>query len=177
MDEETLWALARVFIPISLASFGGIMTTIAEIEHQSIAVHGWVTEREFIDIFAIARAAPGPGTLMVTLVGWHVAGWLGALVASLALYIPTSLLVGGGAVVWRRYRAAAWREKVERGLAPIATGLIFAGSYAVLNAVGGSVTAFATAGVAAALLLWRPIHPFLLLSGGAAVYLLIYAFD
>jgi chromate transporter len=174
MDEETLLALALVFVPISFASFGGLMTTIAEIQHQTIAVHGWITDRQFIDIFAIARAAPGPGTLMVTLVGWRVAGWLGALVASLAIYVPTSVLVGGASVIWRRYRTAAWRDKVERGLAPIATGLIFAGVYAVLNALGGTVAAFATAGIAAAVLLWRPLHPFLLLCGGAAVYLAMF---
>ncbi|HTY65049.1 MAG TPA: chromate transporter, partial [Alphaproteobacteria bacterium] len=104
MDEDTLWALVRVFVPISLVSFGGLLTTIAEIQHQTIAVHGWITDRDFIDIFAIARAAPGPGTLMVTLVGWHVAGWMGALVASLAFYVPTSIMVGAGAIVWRRYR-------------------------------------------------------------------------
>jgi len=175
-DENTLWALVRVFVPISFVSFGGLLTTIAEIQHQTIAVHGWITDRDFIDIFAIARAAPGPGTLMVTLVGWHVAGWMGALVASLALYVPTSILVGAGAIVWRRYRSTAWREKIERGLSPIATGLIFAGVYAVLNAVGGTIAAFATAGVSAAVLLWRPLNPFLLLCSGAAVYLLVFLF-
>ncbi len=174
MDDDTLTALVLVFVPIAFVSFGGIMTTIAEIQHQTIAVHGWISDRDFVDIFAIARAAPGPGTLMVTLVGWHVAGWMGALVASLALYVPTSLLVGGAAIVWRRYRNAAWRDKFERGLAPIATGLIFAGVYAVLNAIGGTVAAFATAGVSAAVLLWRPIHPFLLLCAGGALYLLVF---
>ncbi|MBV8534876.1 MAG: chromate transporter [Alphaproteobacteria bacterium] len=177
MDEDTLWALLRVFVPISLVSFGGLLTTIAEIQHQTIVVHGWITDREFVDIFAIARTAPGPGTLMVTLVGWHVAGWMGALVASLAFYVPTSILVGGGAIVWRRYRNTAWREKIERGLSPIATGLIFAGVYAVLNAIGGTVAAFATAGLSAAILLWRPLNPFLLLCGGAAVYLAVFLFN
>ncbi len=174
MDEGLLLALLRVFLPLSLLSIGGIATIIAEMEHQTTA-QGWLTQRDFIDIFAIARVSPGPGTVMVTMIGWKVAGWMGALIASLAIYLPTSLLVGGASVLWRRHRAAAWRTKIERGLAPIATGLIFAGAYAILNATGGGPGAFATAAVSTGLLLWRPLNPFLLLCGGAAVYAVLYA--
>lgn len=64
--SETLWALVRIFVPLSLVSFGGARTILPDIEHQAIA-HHWVTHTDFVEIFAIARAAPGPGTTMVTL--------------------------------------------------------------------------------------------------------------
>ena len=46
-------------------------------QHQTVTVHGWLTNGEFADLFAIARAAPGPSTLIVALIGWQVAGFLG----------------------------------------------------------------------------------------------------
>lgn len=176
MDEQTLYELARIFAPLSLVAFGGGPTIVAEIERQTVAVHGWLTHQDFIDIFAISRVAPGPGILMITLIGWKVAGWLGAIVASLSFYIPSGLLVVGAALLWHRHRAASWRDKVERGLAPIAIGLIFAGAYSVLNATQGGVLAFVTAGLSAAVLMWRRINPLLLLSLGAAVYAAAYPF-
>lgn len=174
MDEDALLQLAAVFAPLSLVAFGGGPTIVAEIERQTVAVHGWLTHQDFIDIFAISRVAPGPGILMITLIGWKVAGWLGAIVASFAFYIPSGLLVFGASLLWRRHRTASWRDKVERGLAPIAIGLIFAGAYSVLNATQGGVLAFATAGLATGVLMWRRINPLLLLTCGAAVYALAY---
>ncbi len=174
MDEGVLLQLVAVFAPLSLVAFGGGPTIVAELERQTVAVHGWLTHQDFIDIFAISRVAPGPGILMITLFGWKVAGWLGAVVASLAFYIPSGLLVFGASLLWRRHRAASWRDKVERGLAPIAIGLIFAGAYSVLNATQGGVLAFATAGLAAAVLMWRRVNPLLLLTCGAAAYALAY---
>jgi len=174
MDEGVLLQLVAVFAPLSLVAFGGGPTIVAELERQTVAVHGWLTHQDFIDIFAISRVAPGPGILMITLFGWRVAGWLGAVVASLAFYIPSGLLVFGASLLWRRHRTASWRDKVERGLAPIAIGLIFAGAYSVLNATQGGVLAFATAGLAAAVLMWRRVNPLLLLTCGAAAYALAY---
>ena len=180
MGEEALAdrlvELVRIFAPLSLVAFGGGPTIVAEIERQTVVVHGWLTHRDFIDIFAISRVAPGPGILMITLIGWKVAGLLGAIAASFAFYIPSGLLVSGAALLWRRHRTAAWRDKVERGLAPIAIGLIFAGAYSVLNATQGGLLAFATAGISAAVLMWRPINPFVLLVSGAMIYAAAFPF-
>jgi chromate transporter len=170
MDEGTLWGLARVFVPLSLISIGGGPSILAEMEHQSVDVYGWLTDQDFVNLFAISRVAPGPGTLVVTLIGWKAGGWAGALAASLAFYVPSSLLVYGAARLWRHYRAAQWRGKIERGLAPLAIGLIFAGAYAVLAASNGGVGAVAMAGAATLVTLWKPWNPLFTLAAGAVVY-------
>src|ERR671920_2282190 len=95
MRESVFWSLIVVFVPFSLVSIGGGPSIFASIQYQSVEIHRWVSAREFIDLFAIARAAPGPGTMLVTLLGWKVAGWTGALVATLALFVPSSLLCYG----------------------------------------------------------------------------------
>ena len=75
----------------------------------------------------MSRAAPGPGSLVAALVGWEAAGFAGALAAALSLYVPSSLLLLFVGRWWRRGGEAPLRRAVERGLAPVAVGLIFAG--------------------------------------------------
>ena len=170
-DDRTLVTLALVFAPLSLVSIGGGPAILAEIQHQAVVVQGWVTQREFADLFAISRAAPGPGALLATLIGWQVAGWLGALVVSLAFFLPSSLLVYGVAHVWTRWRGSRWHAAVESGLDPIAVGLVVAGSLALLQSGNAGALAWAVAVAVAACRIWRPgLHPLVLLGVGAAVF-------
>src|SRR5947209_1684601 len=128
---DSIAALALVFAPLSLLSFGGGNAVLADIAQQSIFVHGWTTEREFADLFALSRAAPGPGSMLATLIGWKVAGVAGALAATLAFYLPSAILVFAVARLWGRWRGSRWHEAVERGLAPVAAGLFLSGGIAV----------------------------------------------
>ncbi|HJU17660.1 MAG TPA: chromate transporter [Stellaceae bacterium] len=173
MSDEwhRLLGLALVFVPISLFSFGGGGSVVAEIAHQSVAVHGWTSPNEFADLFAISRAAPGPGTMLSALIGWQVAGWAGALAASAALYIPPSLLVYAVGRLWGRWRGSAWHAAVERGLAPIAAGLVLAGGIAVLRVTPGGLGTWAAAAAAAALLMrWPRLNPLVLFAGSGALF-------
>jgi chromate transporter len=170
-DLKTLLALALVFVPLSVLSIGGGAALLAEIEHQSVAVHGWTTQREFADLFAISRAAPGPGTMLSALIGWKAAGLAGALTATVALYLPSSLLVYGVARLWRRWRGSVWHTAVERGLAPIAAGLILSGGLAVLRISPGGPAVWAAAIVSTVMILCRPrLHPLALFAAGGALF-------
>src|SRR2546423_15207141 len=117
-DGNVLLALFAVFAPLSLLSFGGSNAVLADIAQQSVAVHGWVSEREFADFFALSRAAPGPGSMLVALIGWKVAGLSGALVATASLYLPGAVLVYGASRGWRRCRGSALPRGVGARLAP-----------------------------------------------------------
>jgi chromate transporter len=170
-DDSKLLALVLVFAPLSLVSIGGGPAVLAEMQHQAVNVHGWMTQREFADQFAIARAAPGPGMLLVTLIGWHVAGWLGVLVVSLAFFVPSSLLVLAIAHAWNRWRGTRLHGAIEAGFAPIAVGLVFAGAAAILATGRASPWAWGVAlSVAAGRILRPNLHPLILLGLGAAVF-------
>jgi hypothetical protein len=67
--------LARTFALLSLVSIGGINVLLPEIRRQVVDVHGWMTDAAFAHTFAIASAAPGPNVIVVSLIGWQVAGW------------------------------------------------------------------------------------------------------
>jgi chromate transporter len=177
-DSRTLVALVLMFVPLSLVSIGGGPAVFAEMQHQAVAVRGWMTEREFADLFALSRAAPGPGALLVPLIGWKTAGWAGALVAARAFFLPSSLLVYGVAHVWNRWRGSVWHNAVEAGFAPIAVGLVFAGGYAILRSGSSSALAWTIAfAVAAARIGWPGLHPLILLGLGAAVFATVEAFQ
>jgi chromate transporter len=176
-DWRMLAALIVVFAPLSLFSIGGGASLLAEIEHEAVAVHHWTTQREFADLFAISRAAPGPGTMLSTLIGWKVAGWPGALAATVALYLPSSLLVFVASRLWGRWRGSHWHGAIERGLAPIAAGLVLAGGLAVLQAAGGGAVRGEAAVATAVLLRWPRLNPLILFGVGGALFALVAAFS
>ena len=173
MREDPLLALVLVFVPLSLLSVGGGPSILAGIENAVAARH-WMSERDFLDLFAIARAAPGPGVLLATLIGWKVAGVAGAVIASLALFVPSSLLYYGIAKHWSAHRGKLWHGALERGLAPVAAALILAGSLVILRATGTSPVLWTIAAASTAILLWRPkLNPlWVLAAGGLAAMLL-----
>jgi chromate transporter len=104
---------------------------------------------EFAALFAIANAAPGPNVLIVTLVGWHVAGIAGALVTTAAMIVPTGLLTFSVFHVWNRFRDAPWRRPVQNGLAAVTVGLIAASAFLLAQAADtGWVTLALTLGTA-----------------------------
>ena len=95
---------------------------IPEMQRQVVDVHHWMSAREFAALFALAQAAPGPNMMVVSLVGWRVAGFWGALVTTAAVAAPSSvvtLLVSG---VWYRFKDATWRKAVQAGLQPVTAG-------------------------------------------------------
>jgi chromate transporter len=171
MRDGELLALITILAPLSIASIGGAASVYAPLQHQTVDVYVWLTGQEFIDLFAIARVTPGPGTMLATLIGWKVAGLAGALTATAALFLPTTVLCYAVARVWNRYRGKPWHEAFEQGLAPIGAGLLFAGVLAILRIGAGGPLSWATAAGVAGLLVWRPkLHPFALLAAGAVLF-------
>ena len=128
----------------------------------------WASQR-FTDLFAIAQAAPGPNIIIVTLIGWEVAGVLGALVATLAMIGPTSVLAYCVGRIWHRFREARWRIAIQDGVTPLTLGLVAASAYVLARAADtGPVAVVLTLTTAVVLTLTR-LHPFLFLAAGAVL--------
>jgi chromate transporter len=167
--EGRLWALAGIFALLSVMAIGGINPIIPEIHRQVVDLHGWMTTERFTDLFAIAQASPGPNMLVVTLVGWDVAGLAGAAIATLAICGPSCLLAYAVARLWDRFRAARWRIAIQAGLIPVTIGLVAASAYVIARAVDTSLVAFAITIVTAVGLFFTRVHPILFLAAGAAL--------
>lgn len=176
MFNRSLIALFLVFAPLSVISFGGGQAIVADIQRQSVSVYGWLNDQQFTDLFAVSRAAPGPSTLISALIGWRVAGFWGAVVAAIAMYLPSSMIMYAAASWWERQEGSAWRAAIERGLAPVAVGLIFAGAFSVLQSAhilgAGRIDplGLAVALGGAMLLRFTSIGPYILMAATAVLY-------
>jgi chromate transporter len=167
----TLLQLAVLFAGLSLLAFGGGTAVLPDMQRATVDLHHWLTAREFLDFFAISRAAPGPGSLIVALIGQKVAGLTGALVALIAMFAPSSILLYVAAQIWHRTAHTAWRALVERALAPVSIGLTFASGLALIHQTEhGWLTYAVTAGATLAFA-FTELHPLALLAGGAVVLL------
>lgn len=172
MRDDPLIQLLVVIAPLSLFAVGGASSIYAPLQHQAVDVYRWVEGREFLELFAIARVTPGPGSMITTLIGWKVAGFAGALLATLALYVPCSMLCFAVARSWKRYRGSRWHTAIENGLRPIGTGLMIAGGVSLLRIEGSGLIGWAVAAAVVAVMTLRPpTHPMLLLAIGAAIFL------
>lgn len=82
------------FLKIGAFSFGGGYAMLPLIKKEIIEVHGWLTLKEFIDILAVVEMTPGPVAInSATFLGYNVAGLTGAFVATLAVIIPSIVVI------------------------------------------------------------------------------------
>jgi chromate transporter len=154
MTGGVLWQIAVGFAAVSLISVGGGIAVIPEMSRLVVDVHGWMDQARFTQLFALAQAAPGPNILVVGLIGWHVAGLAGMLVATAAMTVPAGVLAYGFSRLRRRLAGNTVLTLVEKGLVPIALGLIMAaGVILAQKATGGWLTAALVAG--STLFVWR----------------------
>jgi len=129
----TLLSLAAHFALMSLVAIGGANSAVPEMHRLAVEVERWMTDQQFTDMFAIAQATPGPNVIIVTLIGYHVAGLAGALVTTAAMCGPTCLLAFFVGDAWERFKDAPWRAAIQRGLVPISIGLIAASAFVVAS--------------------------------------------
>jgi chromate transporter len=169
VEEQMSGALAQLAIDFSLLSLitvGGVVTVLPEMHRNVVEVHGWMSGAEFAQLFALAQASPGPNILVVSLIGWKVAGLAGAVVATGAACAPSSILTYVVSRIWQRFRGNRWRDLIEDGLVPVTVGLMLAGGYLLTRAADHSALAFAITGVTAGTVLATRIHPLWLLGAG-----------
>lgn len=169
-----LLSLLGVFAPLSLVTIGGGQSAIADINRQVVGVHHWLSQAQFVDAFAISRMAPGPGSLLVTLIGWQVAGFWGAVVSTIAIFGPTTFLIYAVAHMWSRDGGARWKRALETGLRPVAAGMILAATYVLLQAIDGGWIARAVAFASTATLLLTKVNPLLLIGAGVVIFIALH---
>jgi chromate transporter len=163
MNDNTLVRLVVVFLGLAVIAVGGTNTILPEMHHEVVAEEHWVTDEQFGACFAIAQAAPGPGTLIVTLIGYRAAGLLGAVAATLAMIVPPLTLTCLLTRIWEKARDSKWRMAIEHGLAPITVGLVFASGVVIMRTTDHGVAAYAATAVATLLFAATRINPLIVI--------------
>jgi chromate transporter len=161
--------LAFTFGVLSLIAFGGMPAVMPEMQRLVVDVKAWTTHAEFIQLFAIAQAAPGPNVLIVSLVGWRAAGLAGAIVALLAVCAPAAVLAWWIADLWERFKESPWRRAIQRAIAPLVVGLTLSGGYVICTPETPDWRLWAIAAASATALLTLRINPLWILAAGGTV--------
>jgi chromate transporter len=121
-----IWTLIWTFGLMSLFAVGGANSAIPEMHRVAVDINHWMTDRQFADVFAISQLSPGPNVLIVTLIGYSVAGILGAIAATLAMCGPTAILAYYVSLLLARSSASRWPAIIQTALVPISIGLMAA---------------------------------------------------
>jgi chromate transporter len=160
-------ALVAHLALLSIISFGGIPAVLPDI-HNYVIAHGWLSDREFADDFAIAQALPGPNMiLMMSLIGWQVGGLPVAIASALVTFGPPCVLYYAGYRLWDRCRGAAWQPIVRQGLVPVTIGLVLGAGIVMARTAAAGWPYVAVTVVAALLALRSRINPlWSLMAGG-----------
>lgn len=135
MDRLDLGALFLHFLLLWFVAIGGPSTILPDIHRYVVEANHLLTNKEFVELYALAQMAPGPNAMYVTLIGWYVAGWAGAAATTLPLVVPAATLTLFVGHLNERYPNAPVGRAVRRGLAPITIGLTFASATILLRAV------------------------------------------
>ena len=167
--SDSLIRLCLLFLQMSLLAFGGANTILPEMQRQVVDQNHMMTAHTFASLFALAQAAPGPNMMVVSLIGWNVAGLSGAILTILCVAGPSSVLTFLVARVWERFRDAPWRKAVQKGLMPVTAGLLISSAALLIRSTTldwslGLLTAAVTV-----VLLTTKVHPMLVLGGAAAL--------
>jgi chromate transporter len=166
--------LVGVFAYLSLLTIGGGMSAFPEMKSLTVDVYHWLTFSQLIHFYSVGQLAPGPNMMMVAAIGEWVAGPLGALLVVIAFFFPTALITLGVGRLWHKLEGWAWRDAVQRGLAPVSIGLLLSGSLTVAK---GAVTGWLTTFVAVAvfgLLVRTRINPAILIVGSGLIGLFTF---
>jgi chromate transporter len=151
--------LARTFAMLSLVSIGGINVLLPEIQRQVVDVHGWMTDAAFAHTFAIASAAPGPNVIVVSLIGWQVAGLPGLLVATIAIMTPSCLLAFVVARALGRWSGNKAVAILRDALVPVGLGLMLASGVSMMRNVDRDTVTVAISLATAAFVVFSRRNP------------------
>lgn len=132
------------FIQVGLFSIGGGYAAIPIIQSQVVEKYAWLSLNEFTDLITIAEMTPGPIAVnSATFVGIKIAGIPGAIIATLAVILPSLFIVSLLANIYFKYRNIDFMQKILGTLRPVIVALIAsAGLSILLNAIFNGNVAF-----------------------------------
>lgn len=171
MSASDFLLLAAQFALLSLLAVGGVATVLPEAHRQLVVERGWLSEAGFAQAVALGQAAPGPNIIVIAVLGWMAAGWLGLIACLGGILLPSTLLVWRVSRWARRNREQPLLRAFQTGAAPLVLGLTLASGWLLARPVlvserwAGGLLLLAACAIGSAC---RPrLPPLVWLAGGA----------
>jgi chromate transporter len=161
--------VAMQFAVIGTFTFGGSLSIIPLIQDQVVHQLGWLTPQEFIDGLALGQLTPGPPVMLAAYVGYKALGMTGALVAAIAIFLPSFVMILALMPVFERVRAITWARAAVQGMVAGVIGtLAVALARLAPHVIVDPFSAVLFGGAVAILLVWRAA-PLKMAAGGAVL--------
>lgn len=173
LSATDLLSLLGHFMLLSLLAVGGAITTASDMHRYVVVEHGWISDAQFTSSIAIAQAAPGPNVLFVAVIGWNVAGAVGALATLVGTMLPSTLLVLAVSRWAAQRREHPGVRAFTTGMAPLTLGLLLATGWVLaepfVRVPGQRVGALALIAVTIVAMMRFRLSPMWLVALGAVV--------
>ncbi len=163
----TLARMALVFGWLSILGFGGGKGIIPQM-HTDAVQYGWTTSDQFSQFYTIGKLVPGPTTIFTALIGMQAAGIVGAIVATAAMFVPSSVLMVVAGSMWKRFSASKWKDVVAVGLEPVIIGLVWSSVLTIGRGALHAWPAYVMAAIVTVLMIRTNVSAPLLILMGAA---------
>ncbi|HEV2830169.1 MAG TPA: chromate transporter [Pyrinomonadaceae bacterium] len=168
-----LLTLSTIFLRIGSITFGGGFVMIPLIEAEVVDSHHWLTHQEFVDATALGQITPGPVLITATFIGYRVAGTLGALVATVSIFLPSFLMTVIAGSSLARFHTNKIVQSFLKGVTPAVVGLLVAAGISVGRAGIHTWLGLLIAVLAGAVLVrYRPSAIWVILGAGFARFVL-----
>lgn len=172
LPASELVALFWHFLSLSLFATGGVMALASDMHRYVVDEHAYISHSQFVGSIALGQAAPGPNLMWVVVMGWLIAGLPGALATTLGLSLPALVFP---VLVSRASRLPQFNrglKALQRGLGPVALGLMGATCWLLVSEAPGRWWGLAIIAVSVALLALTKMIPLVLIAaaGVAGVF-------
>jgi chromate transporter len=166
LGTPELLALFAHFLVLSLLAVGGAITTAPDMHRYLVTDQRWITDSQFTASVALAQAAPGPNVLFVAVLGWNVAGPLGAMATLLGIMLPSTTLALWAARWGAKRRHTLAVRAFTAGLAPLTIGLLLATGWVLTDPVRGHWELLALVAVTVVVMLRSAASPVWMVAAG-----------
>jgi chromate transporter len=165
--SSTLVKLLLFFLKAGALTFGSGLVIVPFLQQGVVQQYGWLGERDFLVAVAIGMISPGPVVITATFVGYLVAGFWGALAATVGIFLPSFILVLVAAPILARHRGNRNVQGFVKGAYGAAIGTIL-GACVLLGriAIGDWLTVLIGVAALAALFRWKVSNPILMVATG-----------
>lgn len=165
--------LAWIYLRIGLMFVGGGYVLIPLLNHIMVEQYHWLTLRQFLDGLALSQLTPGPLAMLATFTGYRAGGFVGALVATVFIFLPCVVLM---LTVGRHYHRLKEIDLIKTtldGLLPAVVGLVAAAAWNLGASSLSGAKEFIVLAIGFAIFKWTKVSPMLVILGAGLVGLLI----
>jgi chromate transporter len=129
LTNRRLFDLALLKLKVDVLAFGGGFASVPVMLHSVVEVNNWVDARTFMDGIAMGQITPGPIVITATFIGYQVAGILGSIVATIAVFFPSFVILVYVVPRFDRIKKNRYFQMAIKGILVSFVGLLQAITY------------------------------------------------